>query len=170
MASSIFHTLATDRPDQTVIGVVSDTHGLLRPEALEHLMDVETIIHAGDIGAPAVLEKLGTVAPVRAVRGNNDKAAWAESIPESLSMQVRGHAVHVLHDLARIDLSPAAAGLSVVISGHSHKPKIERREGVLFVNPGSIGPRRFRLPIALAKLYVTDTDVRAEIIELRVPG
>ena len=170
MASSIFHTVESDRPDQTVIGVVSDTHGLLRPEALKHLMEVATIIHAGDIGAPNILEKLGTLAPVRAVRGNNDKGAWAESIPESLSMQVRGHCIHVLHDLAQIDLSPPHAGISVVISGHSHKPNIEERDGVLFVNPGSIGPRRFRLPIALAKLYVRDTDVQAEILELRVPG
>lgn len=156
--------------DQTVIGVISDTHGLLRPEALKHLMDVESIIHAGDIGAPNVLEKLRTLAPVQAVRGNNDKGPWAEEIPEVLSFEVRGHVIHVLHDLARIDLSPSAAGISVVISGHSHKPEVEERKGVLFVNPGSIGPRRFRLPIALAKLYVSHTAVRAEIIELRLPG
>jgi putative phosphoesterase len=170
MVSAIFHPPETERPDHTIIGVVSDTHGLLRPEALKHLMEVETIIHAGDIGAPSVLEKLAALAPVRAVRGNNDKGAWAESIPESLSLEVRGHAIHVLHDLNQIDLSPAAAGVSVVISGHSHKPNIERRQGVLFVNPGSIGPRRFRLPVSLARLYVTDMDVRAELIELRLPG
>lgn len=159
-----------DTPDRTVIGVISDTHGLLRPEALKHLGDVERIIHAGDIGSPNVLEKLQTLAPVTAVRGNNDKGAWAEAIPESLSFEVRGHTIHVLHDLSQIDLSPSAAGIEVVISGHSHKPVVEQRDGVLFLNPGSIGPRRFRLPIALAKLYVTDTDVRAEIIELRLPG
>lgn len=162
--------LEFDTPDQTVIGVVSDTHGLLRPEALKHLMEVEFIVHAGDIGAPNVLEKLQTLAPVRAIRGNNDKGAWAEAIPETLLFEVRGHAIHVLHDLAQIDLSPAAAGISVVISGHSHKPGIEERDGVLFINPGSIGPRRFRLPIALARLYVSDTGVRAEIIQLRLPG
>ena len=162
-------TLA-DTPDETVIGVVSDTHGLLRPEALKHLTDVERIVHAGDIGAPNVLEKLQTFAPVSAVRGNNDKGAWAEAIPETLSFEVRGHSIHVLHDLAQIDLSPSAAGISVVISGHSHKPVVEQRDGVLFLNPGSIGPRRFRLPIALAKLYVSDTAVRAELIELRLPG
>jgi putative phosphoesterase len=160
----------SDTPEQTVIGVVSDTHGLLRPEAFKHLMDVESIIHAGDIGAPAVLEKLRTVAPVNAVRGNNDKGVWAEGIPETLSLQVRGHTIHVLHDLAQIDLSPAAAGISVVVSGHSHKPEIKQRDGVLFVNPGSIGPRRFRLPVALARLYVTEEAVRAEIVELRLPG
>jgi putative phosphoesterase len=159
-----------DTPDQTIIGVVSDTHGLLRPEALKHLVDVQSIIHAGDIGAPNVLEKLQTLAPVSAVRGNNDKGTWAEAIPESLLFEVRGHSIHVLHDLAQIDMSPSAAGISVVISGHSHKPLVEERDGVLFVNPGSLGPRRFRLPISLAKLYVSDTGVRAEIIELRIPG
>jgi putative phosphoesterase len=159
-----------DTPDQTIIGVVSDTHGLLRPEALKHLVDVQSIIHAGDIGSPNVLEKLQTLAPVSAVRGNNDKGTWAEAIPESLLFEVRGHSIHVLHDLAQIDMSPAAAGISVVISGHSHKPQVEERDGVLFVNPGSLGPRRFRLPISLAKLYVSDTGVRAEIIELRIPG
>ena len=162
--------IAADTPDQTVIGVVSDTHGLLRPEALKHLVDCERIIHAGDIGSPNVLEKLQALAPVSAVRGNNDKGAWAEAIPESLTFQVRGHSIHVLHDLAQIDLSPAAAGIGVVITGHSHKPVVDEREGVLFLNPGSIGPRRFRLPISLARLYVSDTAVRAEIIELRLPG
>jgi putative phosphoesterase len=162
--------LDPDTPDQTVVGVISDTHGLLRPEALKHLIDVQSIIHAGDIGAPNVLEKLQTLAPVQAVRGNNDKGAWAEAIPESLLFEVRGHLIHVLHDLAQIDLAPSAAGVAVVISGHSHKPEVVERDGVLFVNPGSIGPRRFRLPVALAKLYVTDAAVRAEIIELRLPG
>jgi putative phosphoesterase len=162
--------LPSDTPEQTVIGVLSDTHGLLRPEALKHLNGVDRIIHAGDIGAPNVLEKLQTLAPVDAVRGNNDKGAWAEAIPETLFLEVRGHQIHVLHDLNQIDLSPSAAGMSVVISGHSHKPVVAEREGVLFINPGSLGPRRFRLPIALAKLYVTAESVRAEIIELRLPG
>ncbi len=129
--------LPADTPDQTVIGVVSDTHGLLRPEALKHLNGVDRIIHAGDIGAPNILEKLQTLAPVDAVRGNNDTSA---------------------------------AGMAAIISGHSHKPVIEEREGVLFINPGSIGPRRFRLPIALAKLYITADAVRGEIIELKLPG
>jgi putative phosphoesterase len=159
-----------DTPDQTVIGVVSDTHGLLRPEALKHLNGVDRIVHAGDIGAPNVLEKLRTLAPVDAIRGNNDKGAWAEAIPETLFLDCRGHRIHVLHDLKQIDLSPSAAGISVVISGHSHKPAVEEHEGVLFVNPGSLGPRRFRLPIALAKLYITPESARAEIIELKLPG
>lgn len=162
--------LPSDTPDQTVVGVLSDTHGLLRPEALNHLNGVDRIIHAGDIGSPNVLEKLQTIAPVDAVRGNNDKGAWAEAIPETLFLEIRGHRIHVLHDLNQIDLSPSAAGMSVVISGHSHKPVVEEREGVLFINPGSPGPRRFRLPIALAKLYIAAESVRAEIIELRIPG
>jgi putative phosphoesterase len=163
-----------DRPalpeNVSVIGVISDTHGLLRPEALTPFMGAERIVHAGDIGSPVVLEKLETIAPVIAIRGNNDKAPWAENLPESLLFEVRGHTIHVLHDLAQIDLSPKAAGVSVVISGHSHKPGIEEHEGVLFINPGSAGPRRFRLPIAVAKLYVADDSVRAEIIELKLPG
>ncbi|HWK49292.1 MAG TPA: metallophosphoesterase family protein [Steroidobacter sp.] len=162
--------IPSDTPDQTVIGVLSDTHGLLRPEALKHLNEVDRIIHAGDIGTPNILEKLRKLAPVDAVRGNNDKGTWAEAIPETLFLEIRGHQIHVLHDLKQIDLSPAAAGMSVIISGHSHKPAVEEREGVLFINPGSLGPRRFRLPISLAKLYITAAAVRAEIIELKLPG
>jgi len=157
-------------PDQTVVAVVSDTHGLLRPEVFKHLNGVDRIIHAGDIGAPNVLEKLQSLAPLDAIRGNNDKGTWAEAIPETLFLEIRGHQIHVLHDLNQIDLSPAAAGMSVVISGHSHKPVVEEHDGVLFINPGSLGPRRFRLPIALAKLFITAESVRAEIIELRIPG
>jgi putative phosphoesterase len=162
--------IPADPPDQTVIAVVSDTHGLLRPEVFKHLNGIDRIIHAGDIGAPNVLEKLQALAPVDAVRGNNDKGSWAEAIPETLFLEIRGHHIHVLHDLNQIDLSPSAAGMSVVISGHSHKPVVEEHDGVLFINPGSLGPRRFRLPIALAKLYITAESVRAEIIELRIPG
>jgi uncharacterized protein len=163
-----------DRPavaeNVTVIGIISDTHGLLRPEALTPFMGAERIVHAGDIGSPNVIEKLETVAPVIAIRGNNDKAPWADNRPDTLLFEVRGHTIHVLHDLNQIDLSPKAAGVAVVISGHSHKPGIEEHEGVLFINPGSAGPRRFRLPIAVAKLYVADDSVRAEIIELKLPG
>jgi uncharacterized protein len=159
-----------EAPNVTTIGVISDTHGLIRPEALTMLMGVERIVHAGDIGAPNILEKLQTIAPVQAIRGNNDKGLWTQNIPETLLFEVRGHSIHVLHDLAQIDLSPAAAGVSVVISGHSHKPVIENHEGVLYLNPGSAGPRRFRLPIAVAKLYIADDSVRAEIIELKIPG
>lgn len=154
----------------TTIGVISDTHGLLRPEALTMLMGSDRIVHAGDIGSPNVLEKLRTIAPVAAVRGNNDKGPWAGSIPESLMLEVNGRTIHVLHDLAQLDLHPAAAGIAVVISGHSHKPVIDEREGVLFLNPGSAGPRRFRLPISVAKLYIGPDSVHADIIELRLPG
>lgn len=163
-----------DRPaipeNVSVVGIISDTHGLLRPEALTPFIGVERIVHAGDIGSPSVLEKLETIAHVDAIRGNNDKAPWAEALPETLLFEVRGHTIHVLHDLAQIDLSPKAAGVDIVISGHSHKPGIEEHEGVLFINPGSAGPRRFRLPIAVAKLYVADDSVRAEIVELKIPG
>jgi uncharacterized protein len=163
-----------DRPsipeNVTLIGVISDTHGLLRPEALKPLVGAERIIHAGDIGSPHVLEQLETIAPVIAVRGNNDKGPWADTLPETLMLDVRGHTIHVLHDLAQIDMSPADAGVAVVISGHSHKPEVEERKGVLFLNPGSAGPRRFRLPIAVAKLFVADDSVRAEIVELKLPG
>jgi len=161
---------STDSPEITTIGVISDTHGLLRPEALTKLTGSASIIHAGDIGSPNILEKLQTIAPVSAVRGNNDQGTWAQAIPESLLLNVRGHAIHVLHDISQIDMSPAAAGISVVITGHSHKPEIVERDGVLFVNPGSAGPRRFRLPIAVAKLYISEQSVRAEIIELRLPA
>jgi hypothetical protein len=163
-----------DRPaipeNVTVLGIISDTHGLLRPEALTPFIGAERIVHAGDIGSPLVLEKLESIAPVAAVRGNNDKAPWAEELPETLLFEVRGHIIHVLHDLAQIDLSPKAAGVAVVISGHSHKPGIEEHDGVLFINPGSAGPRRFRLPIAVAKLYIADDSVRAEIVEIKLPG
>lgn len=163
-----------DRPavpeNVTLIGVISDTHGLLRPEALTPFMGAERIIHAGDIGSPNVIERLATIAPVVAVRGNNDRGAWAENLPETLLLDVRGHSIYVLHDLAQIDLSPRAAGVDVVISGHSHKPEIAQRDGVLFVNPGSAGPRRFRLPVAIAVLYVADDSVHAEIIALKLPG
>lgn len=158
----------TADPNRTAIGVISDTHGLLRPEALTKLMGVERIVHAGDIGAPNVLERLQTIAPVIAVRGNNDKGPWAEAIPETLSFEVKGHTIHVLHDLSQIDMAPKAAGFNVVISGHSHKPDVSNRDGVLYLNPGSAGPRRFRLPVALAKLYVSEKNVHAEIIELRL--
>jgi putative phosphoesterase len=161
---------ATTTRDTITIGVISDTHGLLRPEALSLLGGVDRIVHAGDIGSPQILDRLRALAPVTAVRGNNDKGSWAEAIPETETIEVAGRVIHVLHDIALIDLDPGAAGISVVIAGHSHKPNIEQRDGVLFVNPGSIGPRRFRLPVAMAKLYVSATSVHAEIHELRLRG
>ena len=151
---------------EKVIGVISDTHGLLRPEAVSALGDVELILHAGDVGSPEVLETLKGIAPVVAVRGNNDKGPWAEELPHWEVAEVGVVYIYMIHDLKEIDLSPAAAGFQVVVSGHSHKPSVEERKGVLYVNPGSAGPRRFSLPISVARLIVSGEAVNAEIIEL----
>jgi putative phosphoesterase len=148
------------------VGVISDTHGLVRPEALEALAGSELIIHAGDVGGPEVLETLARVAPVVAVRGNNDRGVWADALPEYEAVKVGGAFVYVLHDLKELDIAPAAAGFSVVVSGHSHKPLAEERRGVLYLNPGSAGPRRFKLPVTLARLRLNGTDASAEIINL----
>jgi len=145
------------------IGLISDTHGLLRPEALQALAGVERIIHAGDIGGPEVLERLRGIAPVDAVRGNNDKGTWARQIPPWLALDLAGVSVHVLHDVKEIDIDPGAAGFQVVIAGHSHKPQIAERDGVPFVNPGSAGPRRFSLPVTLAYLTVEAGGAKAVI-------
>ena len=150
------------------VGAISDTHGLVRPEALEALKGSELIIHAGDVGGPEVLEALGRVAPVVAVRGNNDRGEWAEALPAYEALEVGGAFVYVLHDLKELDISPAAAGFRVVVSGHSHKPLAEERRGVLYLNPGSAGPRRFKLPVTLARLKLTGDEVSAEIINLSV--
>ena len=148
------------------IGLLSDTHGLLRPEALEFLRGSDFIVHAGDIGDPYVLETLRTLAPVTAVRGNNDRDSWARGIAETEVLQVGEVFIHVLHDLAQLDVDPAAAGFQVVVSGHSHQPRIEERGGVLYVNPGSCGPRRFKLPVAVAELSVSGKSVKAKLVEL----
>lgn len=140
-------------PDsRTRIGLIADTHGLLRPAALAALAGCARIVHAGDVGAPDVLARLAAVAPVTAVRGNNDRGAWAGALPREEVVDVGGTLLYVLHDLAELDLDPRAAGFAVVISGHSHRPHHEVRDGVHYVNPGSAGPRRFRLPISLAEL------------------
>ena len=143
------------------VGLISDTHGLLRPEALKFLRGADHIIHAGDIGAPEILEELKALAPVTAVRGNNDRARWARSVPLTANLNVGGIVIHVVHDIA--DLRAEAR---VVVSGHSHKPKVEEREGVLLVNPGSAGPRRFTLPVAAGELRIRGATVRARIKEL----
>jgi uncharacterized protein len=148
------------------VGVISDTHGLVRPEALEALRGSELIIHAGDVGGPEVLEELGRVAPVVAVRGNNDRGAWAEALAEYEAFEVKGAFVYVLHDLKELDIAPAAAGFRVVVSGHSHKPLVEERRGVLYLNPGSAGPRRFKLPVTVARLNLSGGEASAEIINL----
>ena len=149
-----------------LIGVISDTHGLLRPEALDALRGSERIIHAGDVGAPDILIQLSAIARVTAVRGNVDKAAWARRLPESDVVEVGGTSIYVLHDLAQLDLKPEAAGFCAVIYGHSHVPKQETREGVLYLNPGSAGPRRFKLPITVGRLVVEGAEVRAAIVRV----
>ncbi len=148
------------------IGVISDTHGLLRPEAVAALRGVERIVHAGDVGSPDVLRGLETVAPVTAVRGNNDRAAWARDLPATEVVEVGDALLYVLHDLAELDLDPRAAGFAAVIAGHSHAPRQEERDGVLFFNPGSAGPRRFRLPISLGRLTVEGGRVRGTLVTL----
>jgi uncharacterized protein len=148
------------------IGVISDTHGLLRPEAIDALRGSEHIIHAGDVGSPEILEKLSRIAPVTAVRGNIDKGPWARKLPETDVLELGGISIYLLHDLAQLDLKPKAAGFSVVVSGHSHIPKQEARDGVLYFNPGSDGPRRFKLPVSLGKLILEDGGLRGKLVTL----
>jgi putative phosphoesterase len=148
------------------IGVISDTHGLLRDEALAALAGSALIIHAGDVGEPSILSRLRDIAPVLAVRGNVDKDAWARVLPLTDVIQADPHTIYVLHDLAQLDLDPRAAGLSAVISGHSHKPLIDERDGILFLNPGSAGPRRFDLPVTVARLTTEEGRLRAQILDL----
>jgi hypothetical protein len=147
---------------------VSDTHGLLRPEVLQVFKRVERILHAGDIGSPAVLQALRNIAPVVAVRGNNDREPWASQLPESAEARIGDVRVYVLHDVKEMDINPLTTGFQVVVSGHSHRPAIETRDGILFVNPGSAGPRRFKLPVSVARLIIQGCKVAAEIIELPV--
>ena len=149
------------------IGVISDTHGLMRPEALEALRGSGLIIHAGDVGSPSILEELQELAPVAAVRGNIDTARWAQVLPEREVVEFAGVSLYLLHDLQELGLDPAAAGLHAVISGHSHRPSIHRRQGVLLLNPGSAGPRRFNLPVSVALLHVRDGTIVPQLIELK---
>jgi putative phosphoesterase len=150
------------------IGIISDTHGVVRPQAIEALEGVEMILHAGDVGSQQVLDTLNEIAPVVAVRGNNDKGEWAESLPDWEVVEVGDVSIYMLHDVKEIDISPSGAGFQVVVSGHSHKPLIEEQRGVLYVNPGSAGPRRFSLPVSVAHLRVNGGKVQAKIIELSV--
>ncbi len=147
-----------------IIGVISDTHGLLRAEAIAALQGADAIVHAGDIGKPEVLDALREIAPLTVVRGNVDR--WAADLPDTETLTLQGFRLYVLHDLNELGIDPRAAGFDVVISGHSHKPLISRRDGVIYLNPGSAGPRRFTLPIALAKLEVSPAGLNPEIIEL----
>jgi len=148
------------------IGLISDTHSLLRPEALAALQGCAHILHAGDIGSERILEALRRLAPVTAVRGNNDIDAWAAAIAETATVELAGRRLYLLHDRKALDFDPAARGIAAVISGHSHQPGIENRGGVLYVNPGSAGPRRFRLPVSLARLQMDADGLRAEILPL----
>jgi putative phosphoesterase len=153
---------------ESCIGVISDTHGLLRPQAIEILKGCDQIIHAGDIGSETVLAELRRIAPVTAVRGNNDTQAWARDLLETEVVQIDGRLIYVIHDIKMLDIDPVASGISVVISGHSHKPASVEKDGVLYLNPGSAGPRRFNLPLSAAKLYVSRSAVRAEIIRIEL--
>jgi putative phosphoesterase len=148
------------------IGLISDTHGLVRPEALKALEGVELIVHAGDIGKPEVLNRLQAIAPVAAIKGNNDTAPWARHIPEILDLHVKDRTLRVIHNVRDSESNLHEAGIDVVISGHSHKPSLESRDNVLFVNPGSAGPRRFKLPVTVGLLLLQTADVHAEIIHL----
>jgi putative phosphoesterase len=148
------------------IGLISDTHGLLRPQALDWLQGSDYIVHGGDIGSQDILDQLARIAPVTAVRGNNDREGWALQVPETDFLQAGELFIYALHDLALLDIDPGAAGVRVVVTGHSHRPLIEEREGVLYVNPGSAGPRRFTLPISAGELIVDGAQVRARIEHL----
>lgn len=152
------------------LGLISDTHGLLRPEASALLKGCDHIIHGGDIGGADILAQLSELAPVTAVRGNNDKGLWADALCETELIRIGEVSIYVIHDLARIDIDPASADVRVVVSGHSHKPAIEERNGVLYVNPGSAGPRRFTLPIAVAELLINGNSVSAHIVDLLKPN
>ena len=154
------------------IGIISDTHGLLRPEVAARFAGVHHIIHAGDIGRPEVISELRKIAPVTAIRGNIDRAAWAAEYPPTAVVELAGRSIYVLHNLAELDLDPAAAGIDVVVSGHSHRPKIETVGGVVYLNPGSAGPRRFSLPIALATLELSGDAIRPCLHEvaMKPPG
>ena len=150
------------------IGVISDTHGLLRQGALEHLDGVDVILHAGDIDKASILDSLHEFAPVFAVRGNMDRGEWANGLPPTRLVEIGGIAIYMIHDLEKLDVAPKAAGISLVISGHTHQPKREWKGDVLFLNPGSAGPVRFNKPVSLAMVEVEDKSLQAEIIILEV--
>jgi putative phosphoesterase len=152
------------------VGVLSDTHGLLRPEARQFLVGCDYIVHGGDIGHPDILEILAGLAPLTVVRGNNDTQEWARRIPASDLIRIGGVNLYVIHDLADLGIEPAGADVRVVVCGHSHQPRVAERDGVLYVNPGSCGPRRFNLPISVAELIVNGDAVSARIIEFSSPS
>ena len=148
------------------VGLISDTHGLLRPEALDFLAGCDHIVHGGDIGGPDILERLAALAPLTAIRGNNDTAAWARSIPVTARIELGGVALYAIHNLRELDIDPCAAGVRVVMAGHSHRPSCREQGGVLYVNPGSAGRRRFSLPISAAELLIDAGRVAVRLVEL----
>jgi putative phosphoesterase len=154
--------------DNILVGVISDTHGLLRPQAIEALHGSDLIIHAGDVGKPELIHELRAIAPLFLVRGNVDTGSWATSVPARETVEVGDVLIYVLHDISELDLDPAAAGFAAVVFGHSHQPSIETRDGVLFLNPGSAGPRRFKLPVTIARVRVAGRELRPEIVSLDV--
>jgi len=153
---------------RTRIGLIYDTHGLLRPQALDYLRGSAHILHAGDIVDPATLDVLATLAPLTAVRGNNDDGPWASALPESATLTLYGVVIHILHDLKDLQIDPAGAGVRVVLAGHSHKPSCVERDGVLYVNPGAAGRRRFKLPVSLGELLIDDGQVEVNLKTLDV--
>jgi putative phosphoesterase len=165
-------TPASSRSDgrvlQITVGIISDTHGLMRPEATDALRGSDLIIHAGDVGNPAIIDQLRAIAPTFVVRGNIDNGDWAASLPTTELVEVGGLFFYVLHEISQLDLDPAVAGFAAVVFGHSHVPSMETREGVLFLNPGSAGPRRFKLPVAVARVIVSNGKARPKIVQLQV--
>jgi len=154
------------KSNQIIVGVISDTHGLLRPEAVAPLRASDYIIHAGDVGDAEILKQLNAIAPVTAVRGNVDREPWARKLPETQVLEAGGVSIYILHSAADLDLKPEAAGFAAVVSGHSHIPKQEVRNGVLYFNPGSAGPRRFKLPVSVGRLVIEGGKVRGEIMRI----
>jgi putative phosphoesterase len=150
------------------VGLISDTHGLLRPQATAALHGSNFIVHAGDIGDSSILDRLSKIAPTTAVRGNNDKGTWASRVPQTEVLQVGAVLIYIVHDLAQLEIDPAASGFHVVVSGHSHRPVVEWRDGVLFINPGSAGPRRFKLPVSVATLTIAHAVITPRLVELNV--
>ena len=151
-----------------IIGVISDTHGLLRPEAVAALRGSELIIHAGDVGKPEILDELATLSPVVQIRGNVDHGIWAQGLPQTRTVEIGGVRIFVIHNIDDLSIDAAVAGYAAVISGHSHRPSALQKNGVLFLNPGSAGPRRFNLPVSVALLRVLGKTVEAQMVELRM--
>jgi putative phosphoesterase len=152
------------------VGLISDTHGLLRPEATAFLEGCDHILHGGDIGGPEILEQLAALAPLTAVRGNNDTQIWAATLPPTRLLEFGGVKLYIIHNVDQLELDPAAAGVRVIVSGHSHQPSVRERGGVVYVNPGSAGPRRFKLPISVGELEISGTIITPKLVQLRTPA